>query len=241
MATQSVLSAVKEQRTALMREAGRADRRKLDEYFTLVRRLEQQIALQRQPLAPADGATASGRGGDADVGQARTNHKLFTDLLAMAVASNQTRVVNLVYSASGNPRMRRAPFAPRGARYQAPAHETAKAEEPHELLLEKPWSDLDYFLKTFSSIKEGDRSLLDSMLVLIHSDTDTSRTHTIDRIPIMLAGKAGGRIKSGIHVPGGAKPVTDIGYSAMVAMGVSLSAWGTRSLRATQPISEIMA
>ena len=78
-------------------------------------------------------------------------------------------------------------------------------QKTHALFLNETWGNLNYFLKTMSSFKEGDRSLLDSMLVLIHSDCEMARTHTINGIPIMLAGKAGGKIKSGIS-RGGRQP-----------------------------------
>src|SRR5262249_25459064 len=51
MVRQSVLSAVQEDRQRLMRTVGAEDRRRLEEYFTSIRQLEQQLALQLQPPA----------------------------------------------------------------------------------------------------------------------------------------------------------------------------------------------
>ena len=57
MARQSVLSAVQEDRRRLMREVGAEDRRRLDEYFSSIRQLEQQLALQLEPPAPVENFT----------------------------------------------------------------------------------------------------------------------------------------------------------------------------------------
>jgi hypothetical protein len=54
MARQSVLSAVKEQRQDLERALGAADRARLDEYFTSLRQLERQLAMQLEKPAPLE-------------------------------------------------------------------------------------------------------------------------------------------------------------------------------------------
>ena len=48
MLRQSVLSAVKDQRAALMANVGKADQIKLDQYFTSVREMENSLAIQLQ-------------------------------------------------------------------------------------------------------------------------------------------------------------------------------------------------
>jgi hypothetical protein len=50
----SVLSSFQEERATLLREASMADRTKLDAYFTSVRELEQQLALELERPAPAE-------------------------------------------------------------------------------------------------------------------------------------------------------------------------------------------
>jgi hypothetical protein len=57
----------------------------------------------------------------------------------------------------------------------------------------------------------------------------------------MLAGRAGGAVKTGMHVPGNGAPVTRIGLTVQKAMGVPVDGWGTQSMRATEPLSELLA
>jgi len=246
MVMQSVLSGVSEERKALVQRVGAADRQRLDQYFTAVRQLEQQVDLQLKPPAPAVACTVPAKIEQQEIGtdvvEAANSHKLFTDMLVMAVACNQTRVVNMLYSNSGSAlRMKGVPSTHHICSHEEAVDPATGMQAQCSVFLNEAWKNMRYFLQAFSQVKEGDRSLLDSMLVLIHSDTEVARTHTINGIPIMLAGKAGGRVKSGLHIPGSAQPVTRIGYTAMMAMGVSLDGWGTKSLHTNQPISEILA
>ena len=103
MLRQSVLSAVTDQRQALMAGAGKADQIKLDQYFTSVREMENQLAIQLQkpekceacvvPTAPKEMPRS------ASVDVVRANTKAMARLLAMGLACNQTRVFNFVHTA----------------------------------------------------------------------------------------------------------------------------------------------
>lgn len=246
MVMQSVLSGVTDQRKALMAKAGAADRQRLEQYFNSVRELEQQVALQLQPPAPAVACKVPEKMEEQETGSDVTvmanNHKLFTEMLAMALACNQTRVVNVLYA---NPfsaaRIKGVPSTHHITSHEEPVDAATGMQLKHTEFLNEAWRNLNHFVKTMASVKEGDRSLLDNMLLMAHSDSEIARTHTVNGIPIMLIGKAGGKVKSGIHVPGDNRPVTQIGYTAMQVMGVPLEAWGTKSLRTDRAISEILA
>ena len=58
----------------------------------------------------------------------------------------------------------------------------------------------DYLLTKLKSFKEADGCLLDNSLVLFGAGMGHSDNHTATRIPTVLAGKAGGRIKTGRYV-----------------------------------------
>ena len=81
---------------------------------------------------------------------------------------------------------------------------------------------------------------LDNSLVFATSETSWARVHTIDSLPNYLAGKAGGRMKTGIHVVGGGDPVTRIGLTVQKLMGMQVEKWGTKSLQASKPITDIV-
>jgi hypothetical protein len=97
------------------------------------------------------------------------------------------------------------------------------------------------FVGALDGIKEGRGTLLDNTLVLAHSETEFAKFHTIDNIPIMTAGSAGGRMKTGIYVDGAGTPVSRIGLTLQQVMGVSLDKWGAKSMETGKSLGEVVA
>jgi hypothetical protein len=102
MLQQSVLSGIGEQRKRFERRIGATDRARLDEYFTSIRELEHQLAVQR--ATPVDAAvcaraTDPGEGPiGLEIDVVRANHEAMTRLLTLALACNQTRVFNMAFN-----------------------------------------------------------------------------------------------------------------------------------------------
>ena len=102
MLRQSILSAVTDQRQALMADVGTADKVKLDQYFTSVREMENQLELQLQKPDKCEACVIPGRPGEerksASIDVVNDKNKAMAKLLAMAMACNQTRVFNCVHT-----------------------------------------------------------------------------------------------------------------------------------------------
>jgi hypothetical protein len=168
-------------------------------------------------------------------------HKVLGKLVAMAVACNQTKVFNMVFTDHlGNVRRNGETYT-----HHLLTHEEAMDEKKgyQPLVFELGTACMNSFadyLDILSSVKEGDGTLLDNCLIFATSETNWARVHTIDGIPNYLCGKAGGRMKTGMHVVGGGDPVTRIGLTMMRIMGMQVDKWGTKSLQTSKPISEIM-
>ncbi len=97
-----------------------------------------------------------------------------------------------------------------------------------------------YLTTALAKIKEGDGTLLDRTLVMAHSDCELAMIHTLTGMPMMTAGSAGGKIKTGLHVDGKGTPVSRLSLTCMQAMGVQISEWGANSLKTNRPISEVL-
>lgn len=245
MVRQSVLSAVGEARKDFAAQLGAADKARLDEYFTAVRQFEQRLALQleKQPPAAACHVPASPRDREigTDLDTVLENHRIMSEMLARAVACNQTRVFNMLYSQALSTLHRRG---------EAFVHHTLTHEEPLDPALgyqaEVAWYNirsfeaLATFIKAFADIKEGDGTLLDNTLILANSDTNYAKTHALDGIPVMTIGRAGGRLKTGRYIAGNGDPITRIGLTCLQALGLRIDKWGTLSLQTSKPISEIL-
>ena len=74
----------------------------------------------------------------------------------------------------------------------------------------------------------------------IASAPRAARIHSISGIPMMTAGSAGGRIKTGIHVSAIGEPVTRVGFTIQQVMGVPVEKWGQGSMQTSKPVSEIL-
>jgi Protein of unknown function (DUF1552) len=246
MARQSVLSAVAEDRQRLMRSVGADDRRRLEEYFTSIRHLEDQLALQLQPPARVENFTKPDAPPntpmDSEVSNVMVTHKLMAGLLAKALQCNQTKVINVLLSDTTS-NLRRAG--------SSTTHHTLTHEEPVNPQLGYQeqvgwfaqqsmvaWKD---FLDALSGIHEGDGTLLDNCLIFAHSDCSIAKAHAVEGIPMMVAGRAGGRIRTGFHLAGRADPATRVGLTLQQAMGLQVAKWGVQSMETNRTITELMA
>ena len=246
MVRRSVLSSVKDDRQRLMRTVGAADRQRLDEYFTSIRQLEQQLALQLQPPAPVENFVMPSpppeTSQDSEMENVMVNHRLMAQLLAKALQCNQTRVFNVLLSDTAS-NLRRAG--------ETDTHHTLTHEEAEDAELghqrkvawfaEKSMIAWREFLDEIAGIREGDGTLLDNCLILAHSDCSIAKAHAVEGIPAMIAGNAGGRVRTGFHLAGNADPISRIGLTVQQAMGVQVERWGALSMETNRTITELLA
>jgi hypothetical protein len=57
-----------------------------------------------------------------------------------------------------------------------------------------------YLLKKLAGMKEGDSNVLDNSMVMFASALSDGNSHNPHKLPIVVAGRAGGRIQSGQHL-----------------------------------------
>jgi hypothetical protein len=246
MLRKSALSAVLADRQQLDAALGATDRARLDEYFTALRQLEKQLELQLQkppPLAacaPVDSPENAPAGLNVD--NVVENHKLMAEILAMALACDQTRVFNMV-------------FSDRASSLHAPGssdtHHTLTHEEPRDAELGYQRNATDFILKTMGAwatfvetlraVPEGDGTLLDHCLVMAHSETSDANTHSVTGLPFMIAGRAGGKVKPGTHVRTVGDSSSRVALTMQQAMGLRTSRFGVRQNETAKPITEILA
>ena len=246
MLRQSVLSAVKDQRQALMAGVGKEDQIKLDQYFTSVRDMENQIEVQLQkpercetcvvPGAPKEMARS------ASVDTVRANTRAMAKLLAMGLACNQTRVFNFVHTSGTSETY----LAGQSKIYHQITHdEPTDAKLGYQPETSKlaglVMQALGDFLVELDAIKEGEKTLLDNSLVFAFSDTGYAKIHSIENIPMFLAGGAAGRHKAGQHIHTTGESVTRVSLTAMRLVGAPVGEFGSASMKTARPITEVIA
>ena len=246
MLRQSVLSAVTGQRQALMSGVGKADQIKLDQYFTSVREMENQLAVQLQkpekclscvtPLTPKETARS------ATVEAVRANTKVMARLLAMGLACNQTRVFNFVHT----PGISETYIAGETKIYHQITHDeptdaTLGYQPETSKLAGLVMQALGDFLAELDAIKEGEHTVLDNSLIMAFSDTGYAKIHSIENIPMFLAGGAGGRHKAGQHIHATGESVTRVSLTAQQLVGAPAGEFGSGSMKTARPITEVIA
>jgi hypothetical protein len=241
----SVLSAVGDDRQRLVKAVGSNDRRRLDDYFTSLRELEQQLELSLSAPPQMEACTTPEQPADLALGievdDVAVVHDAFAKLLALALACDQTRVFNLLYSeAASTVRVPGTTFTHHILSHEEPPDDNLGYQVQTAWFNEKSLQAFGRLLDEFARIQEGDGNLLDNLLMVAQTDTSDAKTHSVIGIPALSIGKAGGRIKTGMHVKGNASPISRIGLTAMQLMDVPVSEWGTRSLRTSSPIAEII-
>jgi hypothetical protein len=244
VARKSVLSYVTEQRASVMSRLGTADRARLDEYYSALREIEQQIALELEKPAPLAACKNPGVPEEftpsAVLEDAAVNAKLFAGLLAHAVACGQTRVFNVMVDAM-NLRHRGS-----SQNWHMATHEEAVDEKlgyQKDVFAFNTWSNNQFseFLTALNSMKEGDGTILDRALILWMTDHSDARTHSLENIPLMTVGNAGGRLKTGIHFSSPGEPATRVGLTVQQALGVPINSWGERGNETNKTITEVIA
>jgi hypothetical protein len=245
MLRNSVLSSVKDDRDDLMRTLGAADRQRVDQFFTSVREVEQQMAMQLEKPPPAEACvvpkepakTALGPTWDA----AMRSHELLGRLLVMALACNQTRVFNMALSnAASNLRKAGEPVSFHELTHEEPIDPKLGYQPNATFFMSQAMETFGTMLKMLDEVKEGDGTLLDHSLVLATSESNFAKIHSVDNLPIMVAGRAGGKWKAGQHVSGNGDPSSRVGLTIQQVLGLPVSSWGQEAMQTSKPIGEVM-
>ena len=246
MLQQSVLSVVADDRKQLMQNIGATDKARLEQYFTSVRELEQAMAVELQRPEMIAQVSIPGAPEDMPVSKSvpvlRKVTPVISKLLAIGLATNQTRVFNMAFSEPAS-----TIYMPGDSQ---PFHQATHEEPVDGTLGYQPVTSKfsTYSMEGFASllaaldeVKEGDGTLLDHSLVLAYTDTSFAKLHAVDGIPMILAGSANGKMKTGFHIAGNSETVTRVGLTVQQLMGLSIDHWGTQSNLTNKPVSEIMA
>lgn len=245
MVRTSVLSAVKDQREAFIKRLGAADRERMDQYYTSIRTLEQQLSLQLERPAPLEACSKAKIGeqlpAGTEVNATTHNHELMSMIMAHALACNQTKIFNMVFSDwTSSLRRKGSAETHHGTTHDEPIDGKLEYQVEVSWFAEQCMNGFAKFVATLDGIREGSGTLLDNTIVFAHSDTQFARAHTLDGVPMMTAGSGAGRLKTGIHMAGNGEVVTRVGLTLQQVMKVPVDKWGTGSMSTSKPISEIL-
>jgi hypothetical protein len=227
----SVLDAVQADITALKMKVGTADGARLDQHLDNIRSIENRIATTSTP-----GATAQAKCSvpTKPTLPAETNSKealaermtAMSGLIAMALACDQTRVFSIMFSGSVNSTV----FWEIGATggHHDLTHNEADPQPTVHAATIFTMQQFTTLLTTLKGVSEGAGNLLDSCAILASSCVADGKTHTISDYPILVAGRAGGKLAyPSLHYrsPNG-ENTSMVLMSMLRAVGVPLTTFG---------------
>ena len=195
----SILDLLTQQMNSLMKSVSPSDRRRLDQYASNIREVEQRI--QRIEARNMSGETRELPGAPAGVPDSFEEHvKLMFDLQVLAFMSDTTRVFSFKLGRDGSGRVYPGSGIPTGF-HNASHHGAAEASIRNFAAINKHHvSMLPYFLGKLKDASEGDATLLDKTLIFYGSPMANGNVHNHQNCPLIMLGGANGAHQGGTHV-----------------------------------------
>ncbi|KFE66822.1 DUF1552 domain-containing protein [Hyalangium minutum] len=200
----SVLDSVKQDTERLEAKLGREDRLRMDEYLTGVRELEQRV--QQTRVAQCTPGTRPAQTSDV-----RQQVKLMLDMVVLAFQCDLTRVATFMYGEAVDDTSYPFLSIPDGRGGSIPvsqghhtlSHEIAagsQSQKMYSAICKWEVEQFAYLLGKMKAVQEPDGTLLDNSVVLFGSGIGESNLHDTLNMPVLLAGKGGGKIRPGRHI-----------------------------------------
>lgn len=238
----SVLDAVTKQAGRLRTRLGGADQKRLDQHLDGIRGLEVRLDKLQQapanlaacvkPQAPLDDyPDVNGRA------QLSAISRVVSDLVAMALACDQTRVFTNMFSQPVSNVL--YPTATEG--HHQLTHDEAGDQPQVGAILKFIMGELGYFIDALQKIPEGDGTLLDHCLIVGTTDCSLGRTHSLENYPLLLIGGANGGIKTGIHYKSNGENAVKVSLALLRLMGVKAASFGVGPGQTSDALTAILA
>ena len=239
----SILDAVLSDTQSLQAKVSTTDRRKLDEYLESVRDIEKRIdraskeerlegwrPTLQQPNMPRPAN---------EIPQNVPDHmKLMLDLIVLAFQMDKTRIATCMLNNDLSQMNFKFIEGVRGALHLDLTH-NGKSPELKAMYLKTNQFHMQqfvYLVNRMKQIDEGGKTLLDNSLLMLASNLYDGDAHGADQMPIVLAGHAGGALKTGqvldfLKAGNDNRRACSLYLSLMDMMGVKLDRFGDADQR----------
>jgi hypothetical protein len=200
----SILDLVADDAKRVTDKLGSKDRNKLDEYLTAVRQVE--VRTQRAdswlnvPKPKIESTEAARLSRKVDMSAVAEYHRLFYDLMVMALRTDSTRVITCMICSESNggaiPDIGISQTRHGLSHHNGDPEQLRRLTQTDTFLVEQ----LSYFLDQLKAQQEEGQSLLDTTQVLWGSGMAYGHSHGNANLPTLLAGGRGLGYKHGQHV-----------------------------------------
>jgi hypothetical protein len=233
----SVLSAVRDDATALRTRLGKVDQLRLDQHFESIRALENQISTSESALPPPSSCSMPAQPMDTagDQNLTATNASM-SKLIALALACDQTRVFSYMFSGSVGGTS--YPELKISGNHHSLTHDEAGEQPQVQSITTFIMQNFATLLETLQAVKEGEGNLLDRCVILASTDVTEGQPHSINNYPIVIAGGGGGAlVHPGVHVKTKGGNASDVLLTLLQAMDVPVTEFGKSGGRSMTPVA----
>ena len=220
----TILDFVNREAARLMRNLGRGDQHRVDQYLDALRDAERRIQMAEQSTARDLPTLQKPAGIPATVGE---HMRLMLDLQVLAFQSDITRVSTLQIghemSNQSYPELGITdPYHPL-THHQGDPQKIAKALEVNVFHTKM----VAYFLERLRAAKEADTTLFDNSIVIHGGGLSDGNKHLPINLPVVLAGGAAAGIQGGRHIRYAAgTPLCNLYLTLLDKLNISLERFG---------------
>ena len=189
----------------LQKRLGAADRQRMDEYLqsvrTIEKRLQKKDPSKNDPWRPRVAIDTNERPPEGRPAEHIEHVRLMLDMIALAFQTDTTRVCTFMFGNAVSGRNFSFLDGVSGGHHDTSHHQNNEDKlRAYQLINRWHIEQYAYLLKKLHHMKEGERTVLDNSMILYGSGLRDGNGHNPHNLPIVLAGRGGGRIDSGKHL-----------------------------------------
>jgi len=234
----SVLDAVLEDARLLRPRLGASDQARLDQHLEGIRGLEKEIQIPPTGTPMCQPPTKPTLGPDLNHEATRARNLVMSDLIALALACDLTRVFSFMFApAAGHVYLPDANLNHDFHNYYN--HDATQQDGVHTGVVFEMECFLA-FLQRLDALSEGSGTILDQSLIYATSDVSSGLRHEHLEFPVLMAGKAAGHLKGDVHVRLANDNYTKALVTVATAMGVTTGGIGLAEGRATDVVPGLL-
>lgn len=189
----------------LRQRLGHADRQRMDEYLQSVRSLEERLEratnTDQQAWQPAALLDPAARPAAETPGDHAAHVRLMMDMIALAFQTDTTRVCTFMFGNAVSGRNFSFLDGVSGGHHDTSHHQNDEDKlRQYQLINRWHIEQYAYLLRKLQEMPEGDSNVLANSMVLFGSGLRDGNSHSPHNLPILVAGRAGGRLATGQHL-----------------------------------------
>jgi hypothetical protein len=238
----SILDLTMEDARDLRSQLGRTDQQKLDEYLESVRNVERRLGAFGSPAGgwrpPTQPQTLTPPAGNIPRSNFRELVRLMLDMMVLAFWTDSTRVCTFMFANDVSGRNFSFLDGVRESHHNTSHHENQQAKiDQYKTIVRWHVGQFVYLLERLRNVQEGERTLLDNSMIMCGSSFSDGNRHDPNNVPLLLGGRAGGRIAGGRHLASPRNtPLCNLYVSMLDCIGMPVPRFGD----STEPLRGLL-